>query len=39
MVSVEHIDVTVAINHGKGYSHATIVVIIRWREGESYKTD
>ena len=34
MASVEHIDVTVAINHVKGYSRATLVVIIRWREGE-----
>ena len=39
MASVEHIDVTVAINHGKGYSDATLVVIIRWREGESCKKD
>ena len=39
MASVEHIDVTVAINPGKGYSHATLVVIIRWREGEGCKKD
>ena len=36
---MEHIDVTVAINPGKGYSHATLVFIIRWREGESCKKD
>ena len=39
MASVEHIDVTVAINPGKGYSHATLVFIIRWREGEGCKKD
>ena len=37
MASVERIDVTVAINHGKGYSHVTLVVIIIWREGQSCK--
>ena len=39
MVSVKHIDVTEAINHGNGYSHATLVVIIIWREGEICKKD
>ena len=39
MASVEHIDVKVAINPGKGYSHATLVFIIRWREGEGCKKD
>ena len=31
------VDVTVLIYHGKGFSRATIVVIIRWKEDNEWK--
>ena len=31
------VDVTVLINHGKGFSWATLVVIVRWKEDNEWK--
>ena len=34
---IELVDVTVLINHGKGFSWATLVVIVRWKEDNEWK--
>ena len=31
------VDVTVSIDHGKGLSQATLVVIVRWKEDNEWK--